>query len=268
MFDKNCVIMILIVRQFQELPLSRTFIPAKMLEVYDANYDKEHPRNLIPELCRQFYHLGWVTGTGGGISIKHEDKIYIAPSGVQKERMMPNEMFVQDINGTDLELPPPEKKLKKSQCTPLFMCAYLRRNAGAVIHTHSKFAVMATLLWPEKEVKVTHLEMIKGIWNQKEGRAYRYDEELVIPIIENTPFERDLKDELDKTIVRYPETCAVLVRRHGIYVWGDSWQQAKTMTECYDYLLDIAVQMKQCGLNPLATPSDHELKHQQNGIKW
>lgn len=24
----------------------------------------EHPRNLIPALCRQFYNLGWVTGTG------------------------------------------------------------------------------------------------------------------------------------------------------------------------------------------------------------
>lgn len=35
-------------------------------------FTQEHPRNLIPELCRQFYHLGWVTGTGGGISIKHE----------------------------------------------------------------------------------------------------------------------------------------------------------------------------------------------------
>jgi hypothetical protein len=33
---------------------------------------QEHPRNLIPELCRLFYNLGWVTGTGGGISIKHE----------------------------------------------------------------------------------------------------------------------------------------------------------------------------------------------------
>lgn len=31
---------------------------------------QEHPRKLIPELCKQFYHLGWVTGTGGGISIK------------------------------------------------------------------------------------------------------------------------------------------------------------------------------------------------------
>lgn len=89
--------------------------------------------------------------------------------------MLPNDMFVQDINGADLELPPPEKKLKKSQCTPLFMCAYLRRNADAVIHTHSKFAVMATLLWPGKEVKLTHLEMIKGTHIINLFNYYRYD---------------------------------------------------------------------------------------------
>jgi hypothetical protein len=33
---------------------------------------QQHPRKLIPELCKQFYNLGWVTGTGGGISIKLE----------------------------------------------------------------------------------------------------------------------------------------------------------------------------------------------------
>lgn len=33
--------------------------------------DKDHPRVLIPELCRLFYKLGWVTGTGGGISLRH-----------------------------------------------------------------------------------------------------------------------------------------------------------------------------------------------------
>lgn len=32
--------------------------------------DPHHPANLIPELCRLFYNLGWVTGTGGGISIR------------------------------------------------------------------------------------------------------------------------------------------------------------------------------------------------------
>lgn len=34
--------------------------------------DKEDPLVLIPELCKQFYHLGWVTGTGGGISIRQK----------------------------------------------------------------------------------------------------------------------------------------------------------------------------------------------------
>lgn len=92
-------------------------------------------------------------------------------------------MFVQDINGTDLELPPSEKKLKKSQCTPLFMCAYLKRNAGAVIHTHSKFAVMATLLWAGKEIKLTHLEMIKGTCIRNFSNYYKYKSMNSTPIL-------------------------------------------------------------------------------------
>jgi ribulose-5-phosphate 4-epimerase/fuculose-1-phosphate aldolase len=41
------------------------------------------------------YNLGWVTGTGGGISIKLDDEIYIAPSGVQKERIQIDDIFIQ-----------------------------------------------------------------------------------------------------------------------------------------------------------------------------
>ncbi|TKA37729.1 Methylthioribulose-1-phosphate dehydratase, partial [Cryomyces minteri] len=60
--------------------------------------DSQHPANLICELCRKFYTLGWVTGTGGGTSIRHNDHIFIAPSGVQKELMQPTDMFVMDYN--------------------------------------------------------------------------------------------------------------------------------------------------------------------------
>lgn len=31
-----------------------------------------HPANLIPSLCAKFWTLGWVTGTGGGCSIRDE----------------------------------------------------------------------------------------------------------------------------------------------------------------------------------------------------
>ncbi|XP_041337056.1 methylthioribulose-1-phosphate dehydratase isoform X1 [Pyrgilauda ruficollis] len=222
--------------------------------------DGLHPRHLIPELCRLFYGLGWVTGTGGGISLKHGDEIYIAPSGVQKERIQPEDMFVCDMNEQDISGPPLHKKLKKSQCTPLFMNAYTMRGAGAVIHTHSKAAVMATLLYPGSEFSITHQEMIKGIQKCTSGGYYRYDDTLVVPIIENTPEEKDLKERMARAMEKYPDSCAVLVRRHGVYVWGETWEKAKTMCECYDYLFDIAVQMKQHGLDPSKHPAG------ENGI--
>lgn len=55
----------------------------------------------------------------------------------------------------------------------------------------------------------------------------------------------------------YPDSCAVLVRRHGVYVWGDTWQKAKTMCECLDYLCDIATRMKLHGLDPTTKPMEN-----------
>eukprot|EP00731_Ephydatia_muelleri_P000716 Em0001g716a len=43
----------------------------------------------------------------------------------------------------------------------------------------------------------------------------RYDEELVVPIIENTPEEMDLAGSTVEGLQAYPDTCAVLVRRQG-----------------------------------------------------
>jgi Class II Aldolase and Adducin N-terminal domain len=49
----------------------------------------------------------------------------MAPSGVQKERMRPEDMFVLSLKGAILETPevrpPPYKAPKLSECSPLFM---------------------------------------------------------------------------------------------------------------------------------------------------
>ncbi|XP_077868404.1 methylthioribulose-1-phosphate dehydratase-like [Saccoglossus kowalevskii] len=129
----------------------------------------EHPRNLIPELCRVFYELRWVTGTGGGISIKSGNEIFVAPSGVQKERIQPEDLFVITTDEKDVSGPPPSKKLKKSACTPLFMNAYKLRDAGAVIHSHSMYSNLVTLINTGGEFCITQQEMIKGIRNDQDG---------------------------------------------------------------------------------------------------
>jgi len=63
--------------------------------------DPKHPANYICSLCRQFYTFGWVTGTGGGVSIKDGNHIYLAPSGVEKELMQPHNIFVMDYSSRE-----------------------------------------------------------------------------------------------------------------------------------------------------------------------
>ena len=157
--------------------------------------DPQHPANLICTLCRNFYTLGWVTGTGGGTSIRDGPHIYIAPSGVQKELMQPAHMFVMEYASRSYLRKP--LVLKPSQCTPLFLAAF-DRGAGCCIHTHSQWAVLVTLL-VERNAKdagqkvseacfeIKEIEQIKGIpkGRGKKGMLGFYDK-LSIPIIENT----------------------------------------------------------------------------------
>ncbi|KFY74255.1 hypothetical protein V499_05711 [Pseudogymnoascus sp. VKM F-103] len=220
--------------------------------------DSQHPANLIPELCAKFWHLGWVTGTGGGASIRQDDLVYLAPSGVQKELMKPEDIYVLSLKAqTDpkqriyLRSPP---SFKPSQCTPLFLAAFNKRNAGCCIHTHSQWAVLITLLLEQSGAEtdifeINNIEQIKGFGRgfQKTGNL-GYHDTLRIPVIENTPFEEDLTDSLEAAMDKYPDTYAVLVRRHGIYVWGETVHKAKTQCESLDYLFQLAVEMKKLSL--------------------
>jgi methylthioribulose-1-phosphate dehydratase len=198
------------------------------------------PRALIVELCRHFYSLGWVSGTGGGMSIRTGGRIYVAPSGVQKERLTEDDLYVLDEQGAVVEAP--VTGTKPSACTPLFFNAYTLRGAGAVIHSHAMYAMLASL--GESDVfECTELEMIKGI----SGHGY-YDR-LVVPIIENTAHECDLADSMARAMKDHPRTSAVLVRRHGVYIWGKDATEAKTHAECYHYLFEAVVRMAALGID-------------------
>ena len=62
--------------------------------------------------------------------------------------------------------------------------------------------------------------MIKGVRIGGMARTLSFLDTLEVPIIENTPNEEDLKDSMADAMIKYPDAAAVLVRRHGIYVWG------------------------------------------------
>lgn len=202
-------------------------------------------RERVAELCRLMYELGWATGTGGGFSIRDGERIYVAPSGVQKERIRPEEVFVVDSSGNVLEAgrTADGATLKVSECTPLFLHPYRQREAGAVLHSHSINACLASVLFG-RTFRVRGLEMMKGITGARADEVYE------VPILDNTPFEHELADALGAAVAEHPKASAVLVRGHGVYVWGRDWAHAKVQAECHDYLFAAAVRLHELGVDP------------------
>lgn len=203
---------------------------------------------LICELCRQFYTLGWVSGTGGGISIRDAHGVWMAPSGVQKERIDPADVFLLAEVWDRVEVleQPRDASLRLSECQPLFFNAFAQRNAGAVIHSHSIWSVLAArLASPDGSAGVfrsRNLEMQKGL------RGLGCFDELCVPIISNTPRESQLRDSMAAAMQAHPDVDAVIVAGHGVYVWGRDWVEAKTQAECLDYLMRVAVEAHRLGL--------------------
>uniref|UniRef100_UPI00358F1C1B methylthioribulose-1-phosphate dehydratase n=1 Tax=Myxine glutinosa TaxID=7769 RepID=UPI00358F1C1B len=218
----------------------------------NQNEDQMTPPQVLSYLCRHLYSLGWMPGSGGAISTREGDTLYVTPSGVQKERVKASDVFELRADGTVLSGP---SNLRPSQCLPLFQLIYEVHGPGTIIHSHSMAVVMATILYPGHWLRISHLHMIKGVPRQDTGGRRRWDEELCIPVIENEAEDKNLAGRLRVALCAQPDCPAVLIRRHGAYIWGESWDKAKTTAESIDYLCDIAVRMKQSGLSSEVPPS-------------
>jgi methylthioribulose-1-phosphate dehydratase len=198
---------------------------------------KHHRRSakkLLCKLLRSFYRQGWVSGTGGGISLRVPGGFLMAPSGVAKELVRPEDVFELDETFRVTNAHGLSEKLKLTECAPLFQAIYERCGAGAVIHSHSVRMVLAMRRAKLDELTWESLEMVKGI------RGACYPEEHRAPIIPNTPRECDLLSSLEHALERLPQNAhAVFVRDHGAYIWGNDAMEAKRHAEIYDWLCEL-----------------------------
>lgn len=213
--------------------------------------------------------------------------VYIAPSGVQKELMKPADLYVLSLPQTlekhkqsssaqkgDGAIRPASRvylrsppTFKPSQCTPLFLSAFTRKGARCCIHTHSPHAVLVTLILEQqgtgydKEFRINNIEQIKGFargYPHKEVGNLGYHDTLRIPVIENTAHEEDLTEFMEEAMEKYPDAYAVLVRRHGIYVWGNSVEHAKTQCERYVTAVWIHVVCLSWSQDPIGPQLSHD----------
>ena len=207
-------------------------------EVYRANMD-------LPK-------YGLVTFTWGNVSgIDRESGLFvIKPSGVEYDKLTPDDMVVVDLNGNKVE-----GRYNPSSDTPTHVVLYNRfPKIGGVVHTHSTWATS----WAQAGRDIpcygtTHADYIYGeipcVRNlTKEEIEEAYEKNTGVLIADE--FERKAKD--------YLAVPAVLCKNHGVFTWGKDAHEAVHNAVVAE---EVAKMAARCEIiNPDVKPAPQELQ--------
>jgi L-ribulose-5-phosphate 4-epimerase len=215
----------------------------KMLEqlkqkVYEANM-------LLPK-------YGLVTFTWGNVSAIDENREFfvIKPSGVDYEKMRPEDMVVMDLKGNRVE-----GKLNPSSDTPTHLELYKAfPEIGGVVHTHSSYATS----WAQAGRSIpcygtTHADYIYGevpclrcLTKEEIDEAYEANTGHLIV----NEFKR-----MNKEILAVP---AVLCKNHGPFAWGKDANEAVHNAVVLEEVAKMAYRAET--INPQIEPAPQELQ--------
>jgi methylthioribulose-1-phosphate dehydratase len=176
---------------------------------------------------------GWVLGTSGNFSeVVRRDplRLAITPSGASKGDLCLDDLLEIDedcrvVNG---------RPGRPSAEARLHVEIVRRRGASAVLHTHSIWStVLSERHASGAGLAIEGFEMLKGL----EGVSTHEHREW-IPILDNDQDMPRLASVVREVLSSHPACHAFLLRRHGMYTWGDTLPQALRHVEIVEFLLE------------------------------
>ena len=184
---------------------------------------------------RRFYDRGWVLGTSGNFSTvitRQPMRLAITASSVHKGTLRDADILEVDERGESLGRP----KGKPSAETLLHVEIVGRRNAGAVLHTHSVWGTVLSGTTEADGLSISGFEMLKGL-----GGVNTHEHSEWIPIVENDQDMTRLSRVVGEVLERHPDAHAFLLRRHGLYTWGATLAEAERHVEILEFLFETIV---------------------------
>ena len=171
-------------------------------------------------------------GTSGNLSAVAEReplRLVMSPSGVDKGELAASQMLIIDEHARVVS----DRPVKPSDESLLHIRIVKERRAGAVLHTHSVWNTMLSDLYAnEGGLNIEGYEMLKGLQGVK---THEHSEWL--PIIDNSQEMATLADTIAATLAQHETAHGFLLKRHGLYSWGDNLAQARRHIEILEFLL-------------------------------
>jgi methylthioribulose-1-phosphate dehydratase len=195
--------------------------------------EKRVPSQLAA-IGRRVYARGWALGTSGNFSAvvsRRPLRLAITASSVAKGALRASDILQCDENGRVVG----GRSRKPSAETLLHIEIVRRRGAGAVLHTHSVWSTMLSgqVGQAGQALVIEGYEMLKGL-----SGVTSHEHRELVPILDNDQDMPRLARRVGETLDRYPEAHAFLLRRHGLYTWGETLADAERHVEILEFLFE------------------------------
>ena len=199
----------------------------------------------LAEIGRRFYARGWALGTSGNLSAVLSRKpltLAITASGLSKRTLAPSHILVCDERGGVVG-----KRPGTPSAETFLHLELASRGAGAVLHTHSVWSTMLSERYAaDGGLSITGFEMLKGLRGVTSHEHREW-----IPILENDQDMTRLRREAARVLDAHPGAHAFLLRRHGLYTWGATLDEAERHVEILEFLFEtIARESASISISP------------------
>ena len=185
----------------------------------------------LAEVGRLCYSRGWALGTSGNFSAvvsREPFRLAITSSGVDKGLLTAAQIVAIDERGRVVE-----GSGRPSAEASLHIAIARTRVVGAVLHTHSIWSTILSETARDGCLEIEGYEMLKGL----DGVATHQHREM-LPIIENTQDWAAAAPQVESMLRESPGAHGFLIRRHGLYTWGGTLDEAKRQVEILEFLLE------------------------------
>jgi methylthioribulose-1-phosphate dehydratase len=189
----------------------------------------------LADIKRVLAKRDWFPGTSGNLAIKVDDQplsFLVTASGKDKTKETNEDFLLVNSQGQPVE----DTHLKPSAETLLHIEIYNKTKAGCSLHVHTVDNNVISELYGDKgSITFKGHEIIKacGFWEE--------DAELTIPIIYNYSHIPTLASEFGEFVKE--DAGAVLIRNHGITVWGRNGLEAKKYLEACEFLFSYHLKL-------------------------
>lgn len=191
----------------------------------------------LAEIKEELAERDWFMGTSGNLAIKVQDdpiQFLVTASGKDKRKKTKEDFLLVDGEGKPIG----PTNVRPSAETLLHCEIYRNSNAGCGLHVHTVANnVISELYGDEGKVVFKGQELIKAFDRWEE------DAEWNIPIIDNYADIPTLAKAMASHVTE--DKGAVLIRNHGITVWGKDAFEAKKVLEACEFLFQYQLLLLQ-----------------------